>query len=93
MIHTEHRSHDSIHNPWMRGLIMFGFLIFFGVAEALLALVAILQFLWLVVTGAPNMALRFFGESLAVWAADAVRFQSCMTEEKPFPWKPWPRAK
>jgi len=91
MTHTDEPVSDSPYNRWLRGLFMLVFLIFFGVAETLLGLLALLQFLWLIVTGRPNDALRRFGASLALWLADAARFQACVTEEKPFPWKPWPQ--
>jgi hypothetical protein len=92
MAHPDDNSPAAPRDRWLRGLFMFLFLIFFGVAETLLGLLAVLQFLWLVVTGAPNHMLRRFGASLALWMADAARFQACETEEKPFPWKPWPHS-
>ncbi len=92
MTHTDNEASDGPENPWLRGLFMLLFLIFFGVAETLLGLLALLQFLWLVITGRPNDALRRFGASLALWLADAARFQACASDDKPFPWKPWPQA-
>lgn len=92
MAHTDHTTHNPSQGRWLRGLYMLGFLIFFGLAEFVLGLLAFLQFLWLVITGAPNDGLRRFGVSLSKWVAEAARFQACATEEKPFPWKPWPSA-
>jgi hypothetical protein len=46
--------------------------------------------LWLLFTREPNNPLVRFGNSLVIWFADVARFQTCATDEKPFPWRPWP---
>lgn len=76
---------------WKRGLFMLLFIIAFGIAEAILGLIAVVQFLWLLFTREPNQSLVSFGKSLAFWLADVAAFQSCATEQKPFPWDEWPR--
>lgn len=91
MTHTDDTASGDMRARLLRGLFMLLFVFFFGVAETLLALLAVLQFLWLIVTGRPNEMLRRFGASLALWMAEAGRFQACASEEKPFPWKPWPQ--
>lgn len=93
MTHADDTGPDTPGNPWLRGLYMLIFVIFFGVAETLLGLLALVQFLWLVVTGAPNDALRRFGGALAIWLAEVARFQACASERKPFPWQPWPQPR
>lgn len=75
---------------WMRGLIMLVFAILFGVGELLLNLVAVIQFLWLLFTAHPNSHIVGFGRSLAKWLAQVGRFQCVDTEDRPFPWAPWP---
>jgi hypothetical protein len=75
---------------WIRGLFMLLFMAGFGLGQAGLNLIAVVQFLWLVIAGEPNRFLAGFGGSLAVWLFDAARFLSAATDEKPFPWKPWP---
>ena len=45
---------------------------------------------WLLFTREPNNHLARFGNSLVIWLADVARFQTCATDEKPFPWRPWP---
>ncbi len=77
---------------WKRGLFMLLFAIAFSIAHFVLNLLAFVQFLWLLFTGSPNEFIQRFGASLAVWFADVARFQNCVTEEKPFPWKDWPEA-
>lgn len=73
-----------------RGLMMLVFVIFVALAEYVLILLAVLQFAWMLLTGQPNEALKNFGRSLAEWMAEAARFQSAASEDKPFPWKSWP---
>ena len=75
---------------WMRGVFMLLLIIGFTVGQWLLNLIAIVQFLWLLVVREPNELLARFGNSLAVWLAEVGRFLTCATDEKPFPWRPWP---
>ncbi len=77
---------------WKRGLIMLLFVIAFGLGQSLLYLVAVAQFIWLIAKHAPNQLLAEFGNSLARWLAGTARFLSCATDDKPFPWAPWPKA-
>ena len=69
------------------------FMIFaFGVGEALIVLVAIIQFLWILFAGQPNHNLLNFGRSLSKWIADTTKYLTCVSEEKPFPWSEWPHS-
>lgn len=77
---------------WMRGLFMLLFGIAFGVGQFVLNTLTVVQFLWLLFTGAPNELLVRFGRSLAAWLADVARFMTCASDDKPFPWRPWPQA-
>ena len=77
---------------WIRGLIMLLFVIALGIAQWLLGLVAIVQFLWLLIGGEENRFLTRFGTSLAKWFSETVQFLSCASEDKPFPSKEWPVA-
>lgn len=77
---------------WMRGLHMLLLALAFGVAQTLLCITAIAQFLWLLFSGAPNAQLTRFGSSLARWVADTARYLTFVSEVKPFPWAPWPPA-
>ncbi len=76
----------------LRALYLIFFMIAFGFGESVLGLIAVVQFIWLLATGEPNANLRRFGSSLARWFADVVRFLTCASEDKPFPWKDWPAA-
>jgi hypothetical protein len=76
----------------MRGLFMFLFLLAFGVAQGILWIAALVQFLWLLFAGEPNPAIVQFGRSLSRWLADTGRYLLCSSEAKPFPWASWPSA-
>jgi hypothetical protein len=64
----------------------------FSIAQFVLSLLAVVQFLWLLFANEPNQPLLRFGRSLSTWFADTARFLSCVSEEKPFPWRDWPDA-
>jgi hypothetical protein len=64
----------------------------FGVAQVLLNVLAVAQFLWLLFANAPNRFLLRFRASLSVWFADVARFLTCASDERPLPWKEWPNA-
>ncbi len=76
----------------VRAVYLIFFLFAFGVGETVLGLLAVVQFVWLLATGEPNRNLSRLGASLARWFADVVRFLTCASDEKPFPWKDWPTA-
>ena len=76
-------------NIWMRGLFMIIFAILFGIAETVLLVIAIIQFFWMLFAKEKHDGLASFGVSLANWAAAVVRFQTGVSEEKPFPWGKW----
>jgi Domain of unknown function (DUF4389) len=75
---------------WKRGLFMLLFIVAFGIGQMVLNAIAVVQFLWLLATRERNEYLARFGASLSAWFAEVGRFQSCATDDKPFPWRPWP---
>jgi Domain of unknown function (DUF4389) len=75
---------------WMRGLFMLLLMIGFAMGQWLLNVLAIVQFLWLLFAREPNQFLAGFGNSLSIWLAEVGRFLTCASDDKPFPWKPWP---
>ena len=79
-------------DTWKRGLFMLLLAIAFGIAHFILNVVTVVQFLWLLFASEPNQFLLRFGRSLSTWLADAARFMTCASEEKPFPFRPWPDA-
>ncbi len=79
-------------STWRRGLFMLLFAVAYGVAELLLFVTAVFQFLCLLVTGKTLDRLRIFGESLGRYFYQIVRYLTFNTEEKPYPFSDWPGA-
>lgn len=77
-------------NIWMRGLWVVVFALLLRVAGVVLCAVAVIQFFWMLIKQEKHSGLVDFGERLAKWAAEVVRFQTAATEDKPFPWDKWP---
>jgi len=75
---------------WKRGLFMLLIAIAFSIGQMALNIITIVQFFWLLVLHERNEYLARTGALLANWFAEAARFQSGATEDKPFPWRPWP---
>lgn len=75
---------------WLRGLYMLLFAVIYWVAETVLAAVAIIQFIFLLIAHGPNERLRDFGDDLSVYFYQIVSFLTFNTEDKPFPFEPWP---
>jgi hypothetical protein len=65
---------------WLRGLVMFLFMIAFGFGVWVLNFVAIAQFLWLLFARQPNQLIALFGDSLSAWLAEIGRFLTAATE-------------
>jgi hypothetical protein len=87
---TPAQTYEPEANIWMRGLFMLIFALFFAFAESLLALMAVVQFFWILFTKDRNVAIADFGKILGKWMRDVADFQTGSTDEKPFP---WPKAK
>ena len=85
---------DPVERPsrWARLIPMLVLIICFGLAEAALYIVAIIQFIWAAVNEEPNEQLTEFGASLSVWMAQDAKYLSYVSEEKPFPWAKWPES-
>ncbi|MEM9147063.1 MAG: DUF4389 domain-containing protein [Pseudomonadota bacterium] len=77
---------------WKRGGYMLLFAIAFYVAQGLLVLAALVQFVTIMVMGKPNGFIADFGRSMAIWLAEVTAFQTAATENRPFPFAAWPSA-
>ena len=75
---------------WNRALYMLLFAIVYSVAEAIIVLLTIFQFVALLITGQVNELLLRFGKNLSVFMFDILEFQTFNSEIKPFPFSPWP---
>jgi Domain of unknown function (DUF4389) len=79
-------------DTWIRlaYMILFGVVFYFG--QFVVGLVAVVQFLHKLLTGAPHTRLAAFGAGLAAYYHEIVEFLSYHSERTPFPFSPWPRT-
>lgn len=75
---------------WMRLIYMIIFAVAFNVAEIVIFIVTIFQFLASLFTGEPNDRLVRFGRNLAKYIHQVIAFLTFATEERPFPFSSWP---
>ncbi len=79
-------------NTWIRGLYMLLFALIYSIAEIVFTAVAVFQFLTALVTGKPNELLLNFGQSLSTYIYNIIRFFTFNSDEKPYPFSPWPEG-
>ena len=79
-------------STWLRGFFMLLFAIAYGIAELLLLVTVVFQFLCLLVTGKTVERLLVFGENLGRYFYQIIRYLTFNTEERPFPFSDWPGA-
>lgn len=77
----------------LRVLWMALFLLVWQVAQFVLGAVVLLQLIHRLAYAAPNTGLMSFGDSLSRYLAQIGRFGCFHTEEKPWPFAPWPEAR
>ena len=71
----------------MRLLYMILIAIMISVAQTVLGVVTVIQFVVMLINkGEPNERLAEFGTDLGIWIAKAARFQTAASEVKPWPW-------
>jgi len=75
---------------WLRLVFMIVLSVAFSVAEFVTFAVVVFQFLSSLFTGQPNDRLTRFGRNLARYLQQIIVYMTFATEEKPFPFTPWP---
>jgi Domain of unknown function (DUF4389) len=76
-------------NLWLRLLWMILIGAMLGVAQTVLQVTALIQFILMLTRhGRPNAELAWFGKRMGDWMAKAVRYQTAADDEKPWPWTP-----
>ncbi len=78
---------------WLRLLYMLFYVAVLHLAGLVMWVVCVLQFLLVIFQGEKNSNLQQLGGTLSEYFAQILRFVSFNTEEKPFPFAPWPAAK
>ncbi len=77
---------------WLRGLYMILFAVFYSIAETVLILVIVFQFLLKLVSGKTNQRLLTLGQSLSTYLYQVMLFQSFNSNEYPYPFSAWPKG-
>lgn len=75
---------------WKRTLLMILFGLAYSIAELVIALTVLVQFVSILATGRANEALLRFGNSLSAYVRQILRFVLYNTEDMPFPFADWP---
>ena len=79
---------------WMRLLWIIILALLIPIAQTLLTAATVLQFVLMALQDRkPNTQLAWFGHALGDWLAQAARFQTAASEEKPWPWAPFADAR
>ncbi len=88
---VDHREARRDRRPiWHRGAFMLFFIVAVSLAQTLLTVIAVVQFLTMLIAGKPNRQISQFGRSLGLWLDQTALFQSADSDQRPFPWSPWP---
>lgn len=70
-------------------MIVVGFL--YGVSRVVVGAVVVVQFFWVLFTGGVNQSLETFGQSLATYTYQIIRYLTFVSDERPFPFDAdWP---
>lgn len=88
----EQQTKTNLLNPdtWIRLLYMIVFGILSILARMVVWVVAVLQFLLVLVTGRDNKNLRDLGQGASKWTCQAFLFLTFNSDDKPFPFSDWP---
>jgi hypothetical protein len=85
---------ENVKNPdtWLRGLFIVVFGIIFYALYLIIWLLVVFQFVVKVVTGNINTNLLGFSDSLTQYAYQVLRYMTFQSEERPWPFAPWPES-
>lgn len=78
-------------STWLRLFFTLVMALLYSVSRVVIGAVVLLQFFWVLFTGRTNVRLLSFGQSLATYTYQIVRYLTYNTEERPFPFDAdWP---
>lgn len=89
---TTLKSHLTQRTTWLRALYMVLFALIYSVVELVILAVVLLQFAFVLFSGRSNQRLLRFGQTLSTYVYQILVFVTYNTEDKPFPFSPWPGA-
>jgi len=77
-------------HKWQRFMYMVAFVFVLQIGELVLMGIVLFQFVKYLLNGEPNQRLSRFSESLASYVYAVIRFLTFASDDKPFPFAPWP---
>lgn len=81
----------SVADKWIRLLFIALYVVLFRLAELVLAVTVLLQFLWTLFSGTPNPSLREFGRRAGEWLRQIVEYMTHAADDRPWPFgRDWP---
>ena len=86
------KEHAKNPDVWIRGLFILIFAVIFYVLYIVIWLLVIIQFITKVVTGNLNDNLSEFSAGATRYAFQILLYITFQSEERPFPFSPWPQA-
>lgn len=79
-------------STWLRLFFMVVIALLYGVSRIVVGAVVLIQFFWVLFTAETNPNLLRFGQQLATYTYQIVRYLTFNTEERPFPFDlDWPQ--
>ncbi len=75
---------------WLRGVFMIFFSIAYSIAELVIVLVALFQFVTVLFTGRVNETVLRLGNNLSFFAFEVFQYVTFNSDVRPFPFTPWP---
>ena len=85
---------DNISRPetWLRLIYMLLFALIFWVCKLVLLVLAVIQFLSLLLSGEKNEELDSFANSFSQYLGQVTAYLSLASDDRPFPFGEWPAA-
>ncbi|MFQ5470255.1 MAG: DUF4389 domain-containing protein [Gammaproteobacteria bacterium] len=77
-------------DTWEKGLHILLFAVIYSVAEIIIGFVVLFQFVSTLFTGSRNEQLLSFGRNLSQYVYQIMLFVTYNSDEKPYPFAPWP---
>ena len=86
------KQHIKERSTWLRGLYMLVYLICYSIAEIVLGVVVLFQFILTVLTGKTNERLLKLGQGISTYVYQILLFLSFNDEYHPYPFGAWPKG-
>ena len=83
----------NIKEDLLRGAFMLLFFVAARCVAVLVSVIALFQFLSVLIASKPNDNVKHFAGNLSLYAAEIIQFLSYNTDRKPWPYSKWPEER